>query len=239
MPMQPPHHAGSGAFLSTQWSMVLAAQQDSAAALELLCRLYWPAIHAFSRRAGDGPEEACDLTQGFFEQLLARRWLDQVDASRGRFRSFLLKAFTRFSRDEWRKSMRLKRGGGAGIVSLDEMAAEAAPADGLSPDAAYERRWAEALVAAVLGRLAAEYAAAGKAPLFESLRPHLTSPRGAVAYADTAAALGLSESGVKSAIFRMRQRYGELFREEVAGTVASRDEVDDEIRHLLAVMSNG
>lgn len=217
--------------------MVLAAQQDSAAALERLCRLYWPAIHAFSRRSGDGPEEARDLTQGFFEQFLARRWLDQVDASRGRFRSFLLTAFTHFSRDEWRKNQRLKRGGGVSFVSLEDLVAEAEPPDDLTPAVAFERRWAEALVAAVLARLAGEYEAAGKAKLFAALRPHLVGARGEVAYADTAREAGISESGVKSAIFRMRQRYGELFREEVAGTVASREEVDDEIRHLVAVMS--
>ena len=220
--------------------MVLSARDDSEAALNRLCRTYWPAVFAFSRRSGDGPEEALDLTQGFFEQLLARRWLDAVDMSKGRFRSFLLAAFTRYSRGEWRKSRREKRGGGLTFLPLEDLLAashlEPGLADTLTPDVAYERRWVEALIATVMKRLEEEYASAGKAVLFSSLRGFLVTSRGETPYGEAAAATGLSDSGIKSAIFRMRRRYGEIFREEVAGTVASPEEVEGEIRHLLAVM---
>lgn len=220
--------------------MVLSAREDSAAALDRLCRIYWPAIFAFSRRSGDGQEEAQDLTQGFFEQLLARRWLDQVDAAKGRFRSFLFTAFTRFSRDEWRKTQRQKRGGGAAFLSLDELQEEghhdAGSMDTHTPDVAYEKRWVEALIQTVMTRLKNEYSAAGKDALFFVIKAFLTTTRGETPYAGAAAAAGMSEPGIKSAIFRMRQRYGELFREEVANTCTSPDEVEEEIRHLLAVM---
>lgn len=229
------------AFLSTRWSMVLSAKEESEAALERLCRTYWPAVFAFSRRCGDAPEDARDLTQGFFEQLLARRWLDQVDQEKGRFRSFLLTAFTRFSRDEWRRTQRRKRGGGLTFVSLDDVMEEAGPdagfADHLTPDVAYERSWVEALIHAVMARLKLEFVGAGKENLFVAIKGFLTGHRsGEMSYAEAAAASGLSESGVKSAIWRMRQRYGEIFRDEVANTVSSPEEVDEEIRHLLSVM---
>lgn len=221
--------------------MVLSAKEESAAALERLCRTYWPAVFAFSRRCGDGPEEARDLTQGFFEQLLARRWLDQVDQEKGRFRSFLLTAFTRFSRDEWRRGQRQKRGGGLTFVPLDtvmeERGNDAGFADNLTPDVAYERSWVESLIHAVMARLKREFTEAGKENLFAAIKEFLTGHRsGEMSYAAVAAASGLSESGVKSAIWRMRQRYGEIFREEVANTVSSPEEVDEEIRYLLSVM---
>ncbi|MES2705820.1 MAG: sigma-70 family RNA polymerase sigma factor [Verrucomicrobiota bacterium] len=229
------------AFLSTRWSMVLSAKEESEAALERLCRTYWPAVFAFSRRCGDAPEDARDLTQGFFEQLLARRWLDQVDQEKGRFRSFLLTAFTRFSRDEWRRTQRQKRGGGLTFVSLDtvmeEPGQDAGFSDNLTPDVAYERSWVEALIHAVMARLKMEFVSAGKEKLFAAIKGFLTGHRsGEMSYAEAAAASGLSESGVKSAIWRMRQRYGEIFRDEVANTVSSPEEVDEEIRHLLSVM---
>lgn len=229
------------AFQSTRWSMVLSAKEESEAALERLCRTYWPAVFAFSRRCGDAPEDARDLTQGFFEQLLARRWLDQVDQEKGRFRSFLLTAFTRFSRDEWRRAQRQKRGGGLTFVSLDAVMEESGQdtgfADNLTPDVAYERSWVEALIHAVMARLKMEFVSAGKEKLFTAIKGFLTGHRsGEMSYAEAAAASGLSESGVKSAIWRMRQRYGEIFRDEVANTVSSPEEVDEEIRHLLAVM---
>jgi RNA polymerase sigma-70 factor (ECF subfamily) len=229
-----------GRFPATQWSVVLAAREDSADALDRLCRTYWPAVFAFARRQGDSVEEARDLTQGFFEQLLGRRWLDGVDAGLGRFRSFLMKAFTRHARGEWRKSQQLKRGGGLAFLSLDEMRTEAGgrpmAVEAVTPEVDYERRWVEALIHSVMVRLRGEFEASGKAELFAVLKPFLTDGRQADSYASVAADAGLSESAVKSAIYRMRQRYGEIFREEVAHTVVSPDEVEDEIRYLLGVM---
>lgn len=229
------------AFLSTRWSMVLSAKEESEVALERLCRTYWPAVFAFSKRCGDAPEDARDLTQGFFEQLLARRWLDQVDQEKGRFRSFLLTAFTRFSRDEWRRGRRQKRGGGLTFVSLDavmeEPGEDAGLADRVTPEVAYEQRWVESLIRSVMARLKREFAESRKEELFVAIKGFLTGHRtGEVSYGQVAAASGLTESGVKSAIWRMRQRYGEIFREEVANTVSSPEEVEEEIRHLLSVM---
>ncbi len=227
-------------FPRTRWSVVTAAQEDSSAALERLCRTYWPAVFEFARRSGNAFEDARDLTQGFFTELLARRWLDAVDAGRGRFRSWLMAAFSNYARSEWRKSRREKRGGGATVLSLDDAdfsdAVRGVSDPALSPDEAYAREWARSLVRAAVDRLAAEYEAAGKAKLFAVLRPFIIGDRGEVTYATAAQDAGLSESAVRTAIHRMRQRYGEIFRDEVTQTVTGPGEVEDEIRCLLAVM---
>ena len=229
-------------FPLTRWSVVAAAQDDSQTALERLCRVYWPAVFAFARRSGNGEEEARDLTQGFFAELLAKRWLDGVAAERGKFRSWLAAAFVNYSRSEWRKSQREKRGGTAAVFPLDDAefagAACGVPDAALPPDAAYEREWARSLVRAAVERLAAEYAAAGKSALFGVLKPFLTGDRGEVPYADAAAAAGISESAVRTGIHRMRQRYGEIFRDEVMQTLENPADVEEEIRALLAVMSS-
>ena len=228
------------AFPDTRWSVVVSAKADSASALEHLCRVYWPAVHAFSRRCGDSEHDAQDLTQSFFAELLAKRWLDGVAAEKGRFRSWLLAAFTNFSRSQWRSAQREKRGGRCEIFSLDDepfgRAALEVGHEGLTPDAAFERQWVESLVRAAIERLAGEFAAAEKGALFAVMKPFLTEARGATPYAATAAAAGLTEAALKTGVHRMRQRYGEIFREEVAQTVARPEEVDAEIRYLLGVM---
>ncbi len=227
-----------GAFPLTRWSVVLAAQDDSAAALEHLCRVYWPALYAFSRRSGDDHEDARDLTQGFFAMLLERRMLDNVAQEKGHFRSWLLAAFSNYSRSEWRRTQREKRGGGQTIFSLD--AADGAldlPDNCPAPNDAFERKWVESLLRSVLAKLRAEFAALGKEDLFTALKSYLIAPRGAVPYTEAAAATGLSESAVKSAIHRLRQRYGILLREEVAQTVQHPEEVEDELRWLLSVLA--
>jgi RNA polymerase sigma-70 factor (ECF subfamily) len=220
--------------------MVAAAQEDCGAALERLCGIYWPAVYEFARRSGNAEEDARDLTQGFFAELLAKRWLEGVDADRGRFRSWLAAAFSNYARSEWRKSQRVKRGGGAMVLSLDDGDFSGAARDvsdpALTPDEAYVRGWARSLVRAAVQRLTEEYDAAGKASLFAALRPFITGDRGEVSYAEAAAGAGMSESAVRSAIHRMRQRYGEIFRDEVAQTVDGPAEVEDEIRCLLAVV---
>ena len=230
-----------GAFPPTRWSIVVAAQDDSAAALEHLCRVYWPAVYSYSRRAGDGEEDARDLTQGFFAMLLGKHLLGAVNPEKGRFRSWLLAAFSNYSRSEWRAANRQKRGGGQPGFSLDAPAENDwmfdLPDGALAPDEAFDRKGVESLLRRVLARLRDEFAASGRAPLFDVLKPFLTSPRGEMPYAEAVAASGLSDSAVKSAIHRMRQRYAVLLRDEVAQTVGNPEEVEAEIRWLLGVMT--
>lgn len=230
-------------FQTTRWSLVLrAGQRDapgSAEALEKLCRACWLPLYAFARREGCPPEEAQDLTQEFFSRLLARDFLQTADPQRGRFRSFLLTAFKHLLLNERRAALRHKRGGGAAVFSLDEQDAEGhyliEPADGHTPDLAFERRWAEAILARVLDRVAAEYA--GHAVPFAELQRFLIEPRGSAAFAEVAARLGVTEGALKSLVHRLRRRYAAIFQEEVAQTLADPADVEDEIRHLLAALS--
>ena len=235
---------GGERFPTTHWSVVLQAGHtptpQSQAALEKLCRAYWYPLYAFIRRQGHGPEEAQDLTQAFFAHFLASESLHRADPRKGRFRSFLLGALKHFLVNEWQREHRQKRGGGFAVFSLEELDPEtrlaAEPADELTPELAYERRWAEAVLAQVLVRLRGEFASDGQAARFEALKVFLLAGQEPASYVAVAAQLGLSEAAVKSAIYRMRQRYGELIRAEIAHTVASPAEVEDELRHLLAVL---
>jgi RNA polymerase sigma factor (sigma-70 family) len=236
---------GGGRFATTHWSVVLEAGHESSpqskAALEQLCRAYWYPLYTFIRRQGRGPEEAQDLTQEFFAHLLASDSFGRADPAKGRFRSFLLGALKHFLVNEWQREHRLKRGGGCLFLSLDEVDAETRlalePTDELTPEMAYERRWAEAVLAQVLERLQGEFAAAGQEARFAGLKVFLLAGQEPASYAEVAVPLGLSEAAVKSAIHRMRQRYGDLIRAEIAQTLASPAEVEDELRHLLAVLS--
>jgi len=210
-------------------------------ALEELCRVYWYPLYSFVRRSGYGPEDAQDLTQGFFASLLAGASLAVVHPDKGRFRSFLLAALKHYLANEWKRAQRQKRGGGVLLLSLDEQDAEGRylhePVDELTPERAYERRWAEALLAQVLTRLRAEFVAARQADRYEGLKGFLLNDLELAPDAALAARLGLSVCGIKSAIHRMRQRYGEIFREEITGTVAEPNAVEEEIRHLFRVLS--
>ena len=236
----------AGAFLTTHWSVVLGAgQRDLAgatAALERLCRTYWYPIYAFVRRRGADQHEAEDLTQAFFAFLLEKDTLKKVDRQKGKFRTFLLAALTNFLANEWDKRQTLKRGGQRQIISLDEAAAEGLylrePTDSLTPEKLFERRWASTVVEQVLARLKQEYVEGGKADLFAKLESALTGEVAAGAYAEWASALGTSEGAVKVALHRIRRRFGELLRSEIAHTVSSPEEIDDEIRHLFAAISN-
>jgi RNA polymerase sigma-70 factor (ECF subfamily) len=235
----------AAAFSTTHWSVVLTAGQDdpagAAAALEELCRKYWYPIYAFVRRHGAERTEAEDLTQGFFAHLLERETLKRVDRSKGRFRTFLLSALRKYLSNERDKRQTAKRGGGRQIISLDEAAAEGLyrlePAGPGSPEKHFDRAWARALVERVLGALRAEYRAAGKGDLLAQLEPGLAQEPVPGRCADGAAALGLSEGTVRVALHRLRRRFGELLRQEIAQTVASPAEVDEEIRHLFAALS--
>jgi DNA-directed RNA polymerase specialized sigma24 family protein len=238
--------AHGGVFATTHWSVVLTAGAEntlqSAAALEQLCRAYWYPLYAYVRRRGYGHEDAQDLTQGFMLQLLARKSFARVHPSRGRFRSFLLAGLNYFLVDERIRAQAQKRGGGQVTLSfVDTQEADARyrlePVDGSSPDKLFERRWALTLLGQVLARLEQEFCAAGKADLFERLRAYLVANAGEETYAEAAAALGMTHEAFKKAVQRMRQRYYELFRQEIAHTVADAAEVEDEMRHLCAVMA--
>ena len=231
-------------FATTHWSLVLrAGQRDGAAAVEALdklCRAYWFPLYVFARREGTSPEEAQDLTQEFFSRLLAKNYLQMADPNRGRFRSFLLSSFKHMVANERRDAARLKRGGGAQVFSLDEREAEGRyqlePVDPVTPDRLFERRWAETTLARVLDRLEGEFT--GHAMRFDDLKVFLIEAKGAAAFAEVAGRMGVTESALKSVVHRMRRRYADLFRDEVAQTVADPTEVDDEIRHMLAVLSD-
>ena len=231
-------------FVTTHWSVVLAAgHTDSTkarAALETLCRDYWYPLYAFVRRLGQGPEDAEDLVQAFFARCLEKNYLGAVDQAKGRFRSFLLVALKRFLANEWDKSRAQKRGGASPVVSLDALTAEQRyalePAEQLSADRLFERRWALTLLEKVLARLRAEQEAAGKRDAFEALKDVLAGGR-STPYAVLAAKLEMSEGAIKVAVHRLRTRYRELLEEEIANTVSSREDVTEERRYLLSVLS--
>jgi RNA polymerase sigma-70 factor (ECF subfamily) len=224
--------------------VVLAAKEDSlpaaADALAQLCRAYWYPLYVFIRRRGHGPHDAQDLTQEFFYRLLDKRYLSAVDHRKGRFRTFLLAALEHFLANEWRRSQTQRRGGGQQIISIDDSAEQRyshEPVTELSPERIYEQRWALAFLEQVLVKLRAEFVEAGKGETFEATKAFLTGDRSPVGYADLAASLGTTEAALKMAVSRMRQRYAELLRQEIANTVASPDEIEDELRALMAALS--
>jgi RNA polymerase sigma-70 factor (ECF subfamily) len=232
-------------FALTRWSVVLAAaNSDSVSArdaLENLCRAYWPPLYAFVRRQGYSPADGQDLTQEFFTRLLAKNYLGAVNPAKGRFRSFLLASMKHFLANEWDKAKTAKRGGGAVLVPISTDAAETAcgvdPADQSTPEKLYERQWAVTLLENVLTRLRGEHVRGGKAELFEQLKGTLTGERTSLPYAQIADRLGMSEVAVKVTVHRLRQRYREILREEIAHTVSTLDQVEDEIRALFSALS--
>jgi RNA polymerase sigma-70 factor (ECF subfamily) len=233
-------------FVTTHWSVVLTAgQTDTRAhdALEQLCRSYWRPLYAYVRRIGYSPEDAEDLTQSFFADLLARNIVNQADPQRGRFRSFLLTSLKNHLSHESEKRRAWKRGGRHRVVPLDLETAESIcvpqPA-GFSdtPDKAFDRQWALTLLDVVLGRLRKEYADAGRDGLFSSLKETLSGGRSEIRYREMAAHLQMSEGAVKVAAHRLRRRYRELLRAEIANTVAGAEDVEEELRHLFAALGN-
>lgn len=236
---------GTPEFSTTHWSVVLAAGADSSPgarqALEVLCRAYWYPLYASVRRRGHSPEDAQDLTQAFFARLLENDSLRAADPARGRFRTFLLTALKNFMHAEWEKGRAEKRGGGHALISLDEQNAEgrylAEPVDGLTPERLFEKRWAATLLERVMTRLREECQSEGRGELLDALTPHFWGEHDGVTYRDIATRFGLTESAVGVTVHRLRARYRALLREEVAQTVATPGEVDDELRHLAAIMS--
>jgi RNA polymerase sigma-70 factor (ECF subfamily) len=233
-------------FATTHWSVVLAtADQESpeaAAALERLCATYWYPLYAYVRHRGHSREDSQDLTQEFFCRLLQKNYLAHVDPHKGKFRSFLLAATNHFLANEWERARTLKRGGQVTFVSLDEVQAEqryqGEQLAGRSPEEIYERTWAIALLAKVLGRLREEAAATGQSTRFEELKAVLMGERPSLTYAELALKLGTTEPALKMAAQRLRRRYAELLREEIAHTVRSPQEVEEELRYLRAVLGS-
>lgn len=234
----------SPVFVTTRWTVVLAAQErtspESEEALEFLCRTYWYPLYAYVRRLGHQTAYAQDLTQEFFARLLAKEWLASADREKGRFRTFLIVALKRFLANEWDRVHREKRGGHAPHFPLDTGLAEARylsePALELTADRIYERRWALTLVENTMNRLREEFGQANKAAEFERLKVFLTVDKAGIAYADVARDLGTSEGAARVAVHRLRRRFREVFREEVAQTVAGSEEVEEELRHLLSAL---
>jgi DNA-directed RNA polymerase specialized sigma24 family protein len=233
------------AFATTRWSLVRAAGlgegSDGREALSVLCRTYWYPLYAYLRRHGHQPDEAQDLTQGFFAHLLEGQVLAVADAERGRFRFFLLQSLKNFLSTERRRQFAQKRGGGRPMWSLDFQSGEERyrlePADPLTPERLFDRRWALTLLEQCLTELRREYESSGRGALFAALESHLEGGPEAPGYAEVGARLGLSEGAVKVAAHRLRRRYREVLREAIAETVSTPEEIDAELRDLLNVLS--
>jgi RNA polymerase sigma factor (sigma-70 family) len=233
-------------FTTTHWSVVLAARQPGAPgaqqALERLCQTYWYPLYVFIRRQGYSPEDAQDLTQAFFERVLARHCFDQANRDKGRFRAFLLAGLKHFLSDQRDHDRAAKRGGGATILSLDAQTAEERyqlePVDTMAPDRLYERRWAFTVLEQARERLRQEFVVAGRGDLYDQLNALETGEETGRTYAEVGQRLGLSEDAIKSAVVRLRRRYGELLRREIAQTVATSAEIEKEIKHLLAAIAD-
>jgi len=231
-------------FATTHWSAVVQAGRpdspETARALAELCRIYWYPLYAYVRRQGFDMPTAQDLTQDFFAKMLEKNYVGIADRKRGKFRWFLLTAFKCFLANEWDRARAQKRGGGATPLSLDGMTAEERyrhePADALTADQLYDRRWALDLLDRARQRLRDEFAAAGKAERLGHLEPFLSGGPSPTDYAQTAARLGSNEAAVRQEAHRFKKRFGELLRDEVAQTVAQPDEVADELRYLIDVV---
>ncbi len=232
-------------FTTTHWSVVLAAREGDTSvagpALEALCRVYWYPLYAYVRRRGFSPHDAQDLIQGFFERLLEKHYLQAVDPSKGKFRSFLLAAVEHFLANFRRSARTRKRGGGQVIFSLDSEPLESRyqlePQDERTPERVLERCWALTVLEQGMSRLRQECAASGKLELFEQLKGVLSGEKGEISYAAIGSKLGLTQAAVKMTVHRMRERYGQLLREEIAQTVSRPEDIDEEIRYLFAALS--
>jgi RNA polymerase sigma-70 factor (ECF subfamily) len=242
----PSSDASGEIFATTHWTVVLAAGKQStpqsARALEELCRAYWFPLYAYVRRRGHSREDAEDLTQAFFARFLEKNYLAGLSAERGRFRAFLLASLKHFLANEWDKSQRQKRGGGVMPLSLDWQTADSqfqiAATAGPSPDKAFDREWAVALLAKVIERLQTECEAEGRARQFAELKIFLTAGKGTLTHAAAAQALGMDEVAVRVAVHRLRKRYRQLLRDEIAQTLADAADVDEEMRALFGAFAD-
>lgn len=232
-------------FAATRWTVVLAAARSDTThardALAQLCQIYWYPLYACVRRKGYAPPDAEDLTQAFFARLLDHHSIAAAKQEKGRFRSFLLTRLNHFLADEWDRVKAQRRGSGQRWIALEGGTAETRyqiePVDARSPDKLFEYRWAVTLLERVFDQLRQDYEKSGKAPLFDELKACLAQARAAVPYAEASTRLGLSEGALRVAVHRLRQRYRDLLRAEIADTVSNPEEVEDELRHLLCVLA--
>ena len=232
------------AFVTTRWSVVLTAGASDTThardALAKLCEIYWYPLYAYVRQRGYAPHDAQDLTQEFFARLLKKNTLRAITREKGKFRSFLLTALNHFLVDEWKKARAQKRGGGQ-LISLDAGDAETRfgrePVDTMTPEKLFDQNWALALLDSVFDQLQREYEAEGRGTLFKELKHALAGARDAVPYAELAVRLNIAENTVKTSVHRLRKRYRELLRLNVAHTVADANEVEEELRTLFRVLT--
>ncbi|HXW04954.1 MAG TPA: hypothetical protein VD833_06975 [Vicinamibacterales bacterium] len=229
-------------FATTRWSLVRQAAQagtaDGRAALAGLCERYWPPLYACARRLGYAPSDAEDLTQGFFAHILDSDFLSRADVGRGRFRSYLLSSFQNFVTNVWHRDRAVKRGSGQ-LVSLDYQGEEqrcGSLACRLTPEAVFERRWATAVLERALSRVRDEWESSGRGHLFARLKPLLLGDTDQT-YRDLETTLGMTEGALRTAVHRLRRQFARALREQILETVSSVDEVDDEIRYLLAILA--
>jgi RNA polymerase sigma factor (sigma-70 family) len=232
-------------FVTTRWSLVLAARQrpspESAAALEAVCRAYWYPLYAYVRRSGSSPHDAQDATQEFFRRLLEKRWLDQADRGKGRLRSFLITALKHFLAKEWRRQAAQKRGGSQPHIPLDSEFAESRyAADPGTPEAAdelFDRQWALTLLELAMQRLQSEFDTAGRSADFAVLKEFLAVSHSGIDYRAAAERLNISEGHARVAVHRLRKRFRELYREEIAQTLPDAADLDAELRHLANALA--
>ncbi len=231
-------------FPNTRWSVVLAARKEtsaqSAAALETICQAYWFPLYAYVRRCGQSPHDAQDLTQEFFARLLEKRWLDTADRDKGKLRTFLIVALKNFMISEWRRASSQRRGGGQPHLRMDTAFAESRYAadvtSQLPPDESFDRQWAITLHDLTLDRLENEFATGGKPGEFDALKDCLMAARGGIDYAAVAVRLGASEGAARVAVHRLRKRFREIYREEIAQTLSEAADVDAELHHLARAL---
>jgi RNA polymerase sigma factor (sigma-70 family) len=236
---------GAGQFTTTHWSVIVAAggeaSPEAAQALAELCRSYWYPLYAYVRRKNYSVADAQDLTQEFFARLLEKNYLGSVDRRKGKFRSFLLASLEHFLAKEWTRAHRLKRGGGQTIIAWDgcdpEERYRLEPADHSTAEKIYERRWALTVLENAMLALEAEYKNARKHPLFLELRPFISGDDSDLSYPDLAARLGMTEGAIRVAVHRLRERYGQSVRAEIAKIVQRSDEMEEELQHLFAALS--
>ncbi len=241
----PNSNGGHSLFPATRWSLVVAAQDpaspDAAAALDHLCQTYWYPLYVYVRRSGHNADDAMDLTQAFFARVLEKGYLRTADRGKGRLRTFLVVMLKRFLANEWDRQNRLRRGAGLTPVPFDTRLAEerfaAEPSNTLPSDAAYDRRWALTLLDHTMQRLAADYQVGGRSRDFELLKAYLAADGASLSYGDIAQRLGVNEGAARTAVHRLRKRFREIFRDEIAQTVSADDDIDAEVRHLVGVLA--